>query len=330
MMDSEIAGRLLTSLQEKRKQQQQQQQQQQRQRQRQRQQRQHSGVQQLLEAVIASGDTLSPTPTPRKSFAPKRVPMKTSSSGRKVPRVRLVAELFANVPGPSKTNRTPNPPLVKPGEPAAPAPSTSTRVAAATAAAGGAKASGERARARAVPKPKTKPKSTSQTRPAAEAVAGRGEGKGKGKREKGKRAEKGKKEATAPGERPRRGKRLRSERESDSAAGAGAAEEAEASAGGGPRVEGREAGEVASRWTVAGLRCLVTGGSKGIGKATVEALAAQGATVYTCCRNKTELAKVIAQWRAKGYAMCRFLLDFPFSSPSPPLRFCVRSEETRK
>lgn len=45
---------------------------------------------------------------------------------------------------------------------------------------------------------------------------------------------------------------------------------------------------------------LVTGGTKGIGKACVEELAALGAKVVTCGRNAAELKEVVKGWRDQG------------------------------
>lgn len=43
-----------------------------------------------------------------------------------------------------------------------------------------------------------------------------------------------------------------------------------------------------NKWSMRGLTCLVTGGSKGIGKATIEEFGALGAKVFTCARNKRD------------------------------------------
>lgn len=45
---------------------------------------------------------------------------------------------------------------------------------------------------------------------------------------------------------------------------------------------------------------MVTGGTKGLGKAIVEELCGLGASVYTCARSAADLAECLATWRAAG------------------------------
>ncbi|GAX74323.1 hypothetical protein CEUSTIGMA_g1772.t1 [Chlamydomonas eustigma] len=47
--------------------------------------------------------------------------------------------------------------------------------------------------------------------------------------------------------------------------------------------------------------CLVTGGTKGIGKAIVEEFCALGAQIFTCARNEEELSMNLNAWKNKGF-----------------------------
>lgn len=55
-------------------------------------------------------------------------------------------------------------------------------------------------------------------------------------------------------------------------------------------------------WTLpSGTTAVVTGGTKGIGKAIVEELAQKGTRVLTCSRNPEDLATCVEVWKAQGY-----------------------------
>ncbi len=58
-----------------------------------------------------------------------------------------------------------------------------------------------------------------------------------------------------------------------------------------------------SSWSLKDKYIIVTGGSKGIGKAIVHELCELGANVYTCGRDKSNLSECLNEWEALGFSV---------------------------
>ncbi|KAH0458530.1 hypothetical protein IEQ34_013845 [Dendrobium chrysotoxum] len=69
------------------------------------------------------------------------------------------------------------------------------------------------------------------------------------------------------------------------------------------------AATILRRWSLRGATALVTGGSKGIGYAIVEELAALGASVHTCSRNEEELESCLHKWRGLNFNITGSVCD---------------------
>lgn len=62
-------------------------------------------------------------------------------------------------------------------------------------------------------------------------------------------------------------------------------------------------------WQLAGKRALVTGGTKGIGRATVQILLKMGAEVMLVARNASEVAQHVTDYQSQGFPVSGLALD---------------------
>lgn len=81
----------------------------------------------------------------------------------------------------------------------------------------------------------------------------------------------------------------------------------------------------AKRWSLGGMTALVTGGTRGIGRAIVEELLGLGARVYTCSRNADELDACLRDWRDLGFEVSGSVCDVSRRSQREDLMEAVSS-----
>ncbi|XP_050237739.1 tropinone reductase homolog At2g29260, chloroplastic-like isoform X1 [Mercurialis annua] len=80
-----------------------------------------------------------------------------------------------------------------------------------------------------------------------------------------------------------------------------------------------------NRWSLHGRTALVTGGTRGIGRAIVEELVGFGARVHTCCRNDNELKKCLKEWDGLGFEISGSVCDVSVSTQREELMKTVSS-----
>ena len=82
----------------------------------------------------------------------------------------------------------------------------------------------------------------------------------------------------------------------------------------------------ANQWGLTpGSTAVVTGGTKGIGKAIVDELAEKGARILTCSRNPEELQKCVKGWKANGFDVTGITADVASSEGREGLMHEIRS-----
>jgi Tropinone reductase 1 len=79
-------------------------------------------------------------------------------------------------------------------------------------------------------------------------------------------------------------------------------------------------------WQLAGKRALVTGGTKGIGHATVQILLKMGAEVMLVARNSSEINQHIADYQSQGFQVSGLALDLGKQSAIQQLVEAVANE----
>jgi Tropinone reductase 1 len=81
----------------------------------------------------------------------------------------------------------------------------------------------------------------------------------------------------------------------------------------------------AARWSLQGKKALVTGGTRGLGRAIVEELAGLGASVYTCARSEDALQSSLQSWRQAGLQVAGSVCDLSVRQAREDLFRSVRT-----
>ncbi|MBA0622749.1 hypothetical protein Godav_008263 [Gossypium davidsonii] len=80
-----------------------------------------------------------------------------------------------------------------------------------------------------------------------------------------------------------------------------------------------------NRWSLQGMTALVTGGTRGIGRAIVEEVGGLGARVHTCSRNENELDKALVDWESLGFEVSGSICDVSIAAQRQSLMETVSS-----